>query len=262
MHRRADRPGRPALPARAPEGVQLLRGDPTDDNVIHRSQPARASRALIACTEDADTLVIAVALHGLAPQLEVYALTQAPRVAKALAELGVAHTLSSDELVGHTLAKSLETPEAGDLPAAARRNLDLPVERARGHPGARLAATQRGSRGLGNAGARDRPRRPPRRPRGRRRSGAGGGRSPARAAPRGHEVSKPLFSTRARGIPLAAGTGERFALTMRATMPRSQIMPPLHRRGNAATKPLNVDEANGIPGTAVRLAARNRSRAG
>ena len=104
-----------SLPARAPAEVQLLRGDPTDDGIIHRSQPARASRALIACTEDSDTLVIAVALHALAPELEVYALTQAPRVAKALAELGVTHTLSSDELVGHTLAKSLETPEAGDL---------------------------------------------------------------------------------------------------------------------------------------------------
>jgi voltage-gated potassium channel len=51
----------------------------------------------------------------LAPDLEVYALTQTPRVADALGELGIAHTLSSDQLVGHTLAKSLETPEAGDL---------------------------------------------------------------------------------------------------------------------------------------------------
>jgi voltage-gated potassium channel len=49
------------------------------------------------------------------PKLEVYALTQSPRVARALQELGVGHTLASDELVGHTLAKSLETPEAGDL---------------------------------------------------------------------------------------------------------------------------------------------------
>jgi voltage-gated potassium channel len=62
-----------------------------------------------------DTLVVAVAIHSLAPNLEVYALTQSPRVASALHELGVTYTLSSDELVGHTLAKSLETPQAGDL---------------------------------------------------------------------------------------------------------------------------------------------------
>jgi voltage-gated potassium channel len=36
-------------------------------------------------------------------------------VARALNELGVKHTLATEELVGHTVAKSLETPEAGDL---------------------------------------------------------------------------------------------------------------------------------------------------
>lgn len=99
----------------ADDEIQLLKGDPTDEQILHRSEPANANRALIACTSDSDTLVIAVALHELAPDLEVYALTQTPRVADALQELGIAHTLSSDQLVGHTLAKSLETPEAGDL---------------------------------------------------------------------------------------------------------------------------------------------------
>jgi voltage-gated potassium channel len=105
----------PTKPVGTAESVQLLIGDPSDEELIRRSDPARASRALIACTDDADTLVIAVAIHSLAPDLEVFALTQSPRVARALHELGVTHTLASDELVGHTLAKSLETPQAGDL---------------------------------------------------------------------------------------------------------------------------------------------------
>jgi voltage-gated potassium channel len=105
----------PHRPAGTGEDVRLLAGDPADDEVIRRSEPSRACRALIAATNDADTLVIAVALHSLAPALEVYALTQTPRVAQALRDLGVAHTLSSDELVGHMLAKSLEAPQAGDL---------------------------------------------------------------------------------------------------------------------------------------------------
>lgn len=105
----------PSVPVGTDEGVKLMAGDPSDDAMIRRSMPDRACRALIACTEDADTLVIAVAIHSLAPSLEVYALTQSPRVARALYELGVTYTLSSDELVGHTLAKSLETPQAGDL---------------------------------------------------------------------------------------------------------------------------------------------------
>lgn len=105
----------PDRPGGLHDEVEFVAGDPSDDGTVRRSEPARANRALIACTADADTLVVAVSLHHLAPELEVFALTQSPRVARALDELGVRHTLSSDELVGHTLAKSLETPEAGDL---------------------------------------------------------------------------------------------------------------------------------------------------
>ena len=70
---------------------------------------------MIACARDSEVLVVAVGIHGLAPQLESYALTQSPHVARALQELGIAHTLASDELVGHMIAKSLEAPEGGDL---------------------------------------------------------------------------------------------------------------------------------------------------
>jgi voltage-gated potassium channel len=105
----------PQKPAGLPDDFHFITGDPTDEAVIRHGDPAKANRALIACLADADTLVIAVALHALAPELEVYALTQSPQIARALSELGVNHTLSSDQLVGHTLAKSLETPQAGDL---------------------------------------------------------------------------------------------------------------------------------------------------
>jgi voltage-gated potassium channel len=105
----------PVRPAGLPDDFHFIAGDPADDQVVRRSEPAKASRALIACKADADTLVIAVAVHSLAPELETYALTQSPHVSRALSELGVSHTLSGEELVGHTLAKSLETPQAGSL---------------------------------------------------------------------------------------------------------------------------------------------------
>jgi voltage-gated potassium channel len=122
----------PQKPAGLPDDFHFITGDPTDEAVIRHSDPTKANRALIACVADADTLVIAVALHSLAPELEVYALTQSPQIARALSELGVNHTLSSDELVGHTLAKSLETPQAGDLllqlvDDTSYRLLELPV---------------------------------------------------------------------------------------------------------------------------------------
>ncbi len=102
-------------PAGAPDDVILITGDPTDEHVIASAKPQDADRALIACVVDADTMVVAVTLHTLAPKLKTYALTDSQRVARALQDLGVTHTLSADELVGHTVAKSLETPEAGDL---------------------------------------------------------------------------------------------------------------------------------------------------
>jgi len=105
----------PERPAGARADVVFIAGDVTDEAVIARSEPQRANRALIACIDEADTMVVAVTLHGMAPNLKTYALTTSPRVAKALIELGVTHTLAADELVGHTVAKSLETPEAGDL---------------------------------------------------------------------------------------------------------------------------------------------------
>ena len=105
----------PQQPPNAPGEVVFIAGDPTDERVIARSKPERADRALIACEQDADTMVVAVTLHTVAPQLQSYALTDSRRVARALKELGVTHTLSADELVGHTVAKSLETPEAGNL---------------------------------------------------------------------------------------------------------------------------------------------------
>jgi voltage-gated potassium channel len=105
----------PQRPPGVGDDVHFLAGDPTNEGLIRRSDPAQANRALIACTNDAETLVIAVAIHTMAPELEVFALTQSRTVARALHELGVTHTLSSEELVGHTLAKSLETPQAGSI---------------------------------------------------------------------------------------------------------------------------------------------------
>jgi voltage-gated potassium channel len=105
----------PTKPVGLPAHVTHIAGDPTEDATVSASHPERASRALIACNDDTDALVIAVALRAIVPALVIYALVSSPRIGRAMREVGVTHTLSSDELVGHTLAKALETPEAGDL---------------------------------------------------------------------------------------------------------------------------------------------------
>jgi voltage-gated potassium channel len=95
--------------------VHFLSGDATSDVVIRKSHPERAADALVVGTDDGDVLVTCVALRAAAPDLPIFALANSPKIAQALRDLGIHRTLSSDELVAHTLAKSLEAPHAGDL---------------------------------------------------------------------------------------------------------------------------------------------------
>lgn len=98
-----------------PSRIQLMAGDPTQSEVVERARPETANRVLIAGASDAAVLMTAVLVKHFAPQVAQTALVQSPKVATALRDLGVDHCISTDALVGHTLAKSLETPHAGDL---------------------------------------------------------------------------------------------------------------------------------------------------
>ena len=102
-------------PASVRAEVHVIRGDPTQHGVIRSARPEGAQQALIMGTSDGDVLVSAVLLRKLAPNLPVIALVRAPAVREALRELGVEQTISADELIAHTLAKSLEAPHAGDM---------------------------------------------------------------------------------------------------------------------------------------------------
>jgi voltage-gated potassium channel len=99
------------LPIRA----ELIHGDPTIEATLAKSEPHRATRLLIATADDKDALLIAVMLRHLAPDVPIIAVVSSTRVAQALADLGVTTTVSAEDLLGHTLAKSIETPHAGDF---------------------------------------------------------------------------------------------------------------------------------------------------
>lgn len=98
-----------------PEGVHVVDGDPAAERVIARTRPEQAREALLATGDDGTTLIIAVILRKLAPELPVVAVVSSPDVATALHDLGVTRTVSVNELVGHAVAKSLEAPHASDL---------------------------------------------------------------------------------------------------------------------------------------------------
>jgi voltage-gated potassium channel len=102
-------------PAAARSGVHVVRGNPTDEEVIARARPAGAEQALITGASDGDVLVTAVLLRKQAPDLTITALVDSPSVREALHDLGVQQTVSSKELVSRALAAALETPHAGEM---------------------------------------------------------------------------------------------------------------------------------------------------
>jgi voltage-gated potassium channel len=98
-----------------PEGTHIVAGDPTSEDVIRRSAPGRALRALVAMTDEGDALVTTVLLRHLVPDLAITAVVHSAHVARALEDLGVDQALSAEELVGHLVAKSLEAPHAATV---------------------------------------------------------------------------------------------------------------------------------------------------
>jgi voltage-gated potassium channel len=98
-----------------PDAVRLIDADPTSEEAIRRSHPEKASQLLITAKTDADVLVTAVLLRRIAPDVPKLAFVASGAVSTALAELGVDATLSSEDLLVHTLARSLEAPHAGEL---------------------------------------------------------------------------------------------------------------------------------------------------
>lgn len=96
-------------------GVEFLRADPADVAALQRAQAERARGALVCLDDDGATVMAAIALRHMAPALPLTCLVQSERARAALAELGVRSVLPLDELAGHALAKSVESPHAGEL---------------------------------------------------------------------------------------------------------------------------------------------------
>jgi voltage-gated potassium channel len=96
-------------------GVHHVKGNPVEIEVLRKAKPTEAKQALIMADTDADTLLIAVLLKEEAPHLNISATVKSQSVRDALKGLGAHLLISEDELLAHTLAKSIETPHAADF---------------------------------------------------------------------------------------------------------------------------------------------------
>jgi voltage-gated potassium channel len=97
-----------------PEAARHIAADPTTEEGVKRGRPERAGQILVAGEDDAAVLVTAVLVHRVAPATPALAIASSPRVSEALRELGI-DAVAGDELLGHTVAKCLEAPHAGEL---------------------------------------------------------------------------------------------------------------------------------------------------
>lgn len=98
-----------------PSHVHHISGAPTDERTVRATKPEAAEAVLLTSTDDGEVLVTAVLVRHVAPATPVIALAQSEAVAHALGDLGVHRTVSTEKLLGHALAKSLEAPHAGDV---------------------------------------------------------------------------------------------------------------------------------------------------
>ena len=97
-----------------PDEVHVLKADPTTEGGVRRGHPEKAAQVLVAGEDDSSVLVTAVLVHQIAPQTPTLAIASSPNVCRALRELGI-DAVSGEELLAHTIAKSLEAPHAGEL---------------------------------------------------------------------------------------------------------------------------------------------------
>lgn len=98
-----------------PPGVPFIKGDPSEEAILTRAHVKRAKQALLSAASDGEVLEVAIAVRHIAPALPMLVSTRSEKVARALHDLGIKITVSTDDLLGHTLAKSLEAPHAAQL---------------------------------------------------------------------------------------------------------------------------------------------------
>ncbi len=101
----------PSLPANFPH----INGDPTHPHVLAQAHLPDAKQIAVLGETDGAVLMSAIEAHRIAPETPIFAVTHSRRAAQTLKDLGMTHSVASQDLLGHTLATSLETPHAADF---------------------------------------------------------------------------------------------------------------------------------------------------
>ena len=118
----------PLSSAELPDNLPCITGDPTHPHILAKASLPLAQQIVVVGDSDGAVLMTAIEAHRLAPQTPIFAITQSRRAAQTLKDLGMTHSVASQDLLGHTLAKSLATPHAADFFVALLTSPDLGLE--------------------------------------------------------------------------------------------------------------------------------------
>ncbi len=98
-----------------PPDFPHINGDPTHPHVLAQAHLRDAKQIVVLGETDGSVLMSALEAHRLAPDTPIFSITHSRRAAQTLKDLGLMHSVASQDLLGHTLATSLETPHAADF---------------------------------------------------------------------------------------------------------------------------------------------------
>lgn len=102
-------------PELLPTNVWMVKGDPREASVLAKARVQHAKHVVITGMRDGDMLEVVIVLREIMPHLPIAVSTSSPVAVRALKSLGVQHTLNSQEILGHLLAKTLQAPHAAEL---------------------------------------------------------------------------------------------------------------------------------------------------
>ncbi|MHB1682747.1 MAG: NAD-binding protein [Bacilli bacterium] len=75
----------------------MIKGDPAEEALLERARVTRAKQALITAPTDGEVLEIAIAVRHLAPHLPLIVSTRSEKVSRALHDLGIPLTVSTED---------------------------------------------------------------------------------------------------------------------------------------------------------------------
>ena len=101
--------------ASVPDNLPRILGDPTHPTTLRKARLTRAQQLVVLGPTDGAVLMTAVAAHHAAPEVPVFAITASREAACTLKDLGMPHSIARQDLLGHTVAKSLTSPHAADF---------------------------------------------------------------------------------------------------------------------------------------------------